>query len=79
MTKAQENAINRACAHECVRQELVEALQWAASALQLLASASTPAHELDLIYRVDQGKSRTISQILDAADSALAKAKGEAA
>jgi hypothetical protein len=26
MTRAQEAAINRACAHECVRQELVEAL-----------------------------------------------------
>jgi hypothetical protein len=26
MTKSQEAAINRACAHECVRQELVEAL-----------------------------------------------------
>jgi hypothetical protein len=27
MTKQQEAAINRACAHECVRKELVEALE----------------------------------------------------
>jgi hypothetical protein len=78
MTKAQEAAINRACGHENLLRELVEALQWAASALQSVSGASMPAHELDSIYRVDKSESRMICQILDAADAVLAKTKGQA-
>ncbi|SCU75580.1 hypothetical protein CNECB9_2370154 [Cupriavidus necator] len=72
-----QEAAERQAAHECLQQELVEALQWAASALQVIANGVMPAHELDLIHRADQSASKSVGQILDAADEALAKARNQ--
>lgn len=66
-----EQAVERQAAHENLITTLADALEWSASALQVVA------HELDAIRMNDGRGSKTIEQILDMADSALARAKGQ--
>jgi hypothetical protein len=67
-------AAARQAAHENLVPELVQALQWAASALQS-AARDGDADELDVI-RMKDGSEKKIAEILDMADTALGKAKG---
>lgn len=55
--------------------ELANSLNWAAGALQTVSNELPAAHELDRITRHDIGQTMTIAQILDKADSLLARVK----
>lgn len=70
-----DEAVKRQAAHECLLRELVEALKWNASALQLTVTESKPLRTADAITRTDIRQSLTVDQILDLADSVLARAK----
>lgn len=65
MTHAQEAAIARVCAHECLQQELVEALLQAESLIDTLTLAC--------LDRVDTSKDERLEVIR----TVLAKARGE--
>lgn len=70
-----DEAVRRQAAHECLMRELVEALKWNASALQLTVNENRSLRERDLMTRTDIGRSMTAGQILDLAESVLARAK----
>ncbi|UXC37156.1 hypothetical protein [Cupriavidus gilardii] len=70
-----DEAVKRQAEHECMQRELVEALKWNASALQLTVNENRPLRERDLMTRTDIGRSMTAGQILDLAESVLARAK----
>lgn len=55
--------------------ELADALEWATGALQTACGGTFAVRELDLITRPDMSQTMTIAQILDKADSLLARVK----
>lgn len=70
-----DEAVKRQAAHECLMRELVKALEWNASALQLLANEGAVIRERDVLTRSDIGVEKTVGEILDLAEDTLARAK----